>query len=71
MGWDVSLGPTDCNGHCIAAGHVVIQESGGVETGRTNYFEVFPIIYQQFTGFGQPEKVKERVVIAYGFSEPG
>lgn len=45
--------------------------NGNVETGRTNYFEVFPIRYEQFTGFGQVEKLKERVVIAYGFSELG
>lgn len=49
----------------------VIEMNGNVETGRTNYFEVFPIRYEQFTGFGQVEKLKERVVIAYGYSEPG
>ena len=47
----------------------IIDEKGGVEVGRTNYFEVFPIIYRQFTGFGQAEKAKERIVIAYGWSE--
>jgi hypothetical protein len=44
---------------------------GDREIGRTNYFECFPIRYEQFTGFGQVEKLKERLVIAYGFSEPG
>ncbi len=24
-----------------------------------------------FTGFGQPEKIKERIVVAYSFQEPG
>jgi hypothetical protein len=49
----------------------VIQETGGVETSRTNYFGVFPIGYEHLTGFGQPEKVKERVVVSYDYSEPG
>ena len=49
----------------------VIQEANGVETSRTNYFEAFPILFQHVTGFGQPEKTKMRLVIAYGFSEPG
>jgi hypothetical protein len=49
----------------------VIQESGGTEVSRTNYFEVFPIVYQQLTGFGQVEKFKVRLVIAYGYSQAG
>jgi hypothetical protein len=49
----------------------LIDLDGDRETGRTNYFECFPVRYEQFTGFGQVEKVKERVVIAYGFSQPG
>lgn len=50
----------------------VIQESSpGVEDSREIYSECFPIRYEQFTGFGQVEKIKERVVIAYGYSEPG
>jgi hypothetical protein len=49
----------------------IIQMNGDTEVGRTNYFECFPIRYEQFTGFGQVEKVKERVVIAYGYSQPG
>jgi hypothetical protein len=48
-----------------------IDEQGGVEVGRTNCFESFPIRYEQFTGFGQVEKIKERVVIGYGWCEPG
>ena len=48
-----------------------IDMNGNQEVGRINYFECFPIRYEQFTGFGQVEKVKERVVIAYGFSQPG
>jgi hypothetical protein len=47
----------------------IIQMNGSTETGRTNYFECFPIRYEQFTGFGQVEKVKERVVLAYGYWE--
>ncbi len=50
---------------------VIEESSPGVETGRINYFECFPIRYENFTGFGQPEKIKERIVIAYGFQEPG
>jgi hypothetical protein len=48
----------------------IIELDGDVEIGRTNYFECFPIRYDQFTGFGQAEKIKEKVVIAYGFSMP-
>jgi choline dehydrogenase-like flavoprotein len=49
----------------------IIQETGGLETSRTNYFEIFPMIFRHFTGFGQTEKVKLRIVIAYGFAELG
>jgi hypothetical protein len=49
----------------------IIQEAGGVEVSRTNYFECFPLSFQHVTGFGQPEKVKLRLVVAYGFSELG
>jgi len=49
----------------------IIHEENGVEIFRTNYFETFPIIYQQFTGFAQVEKVKVRLVISYDFSELG
>lgn len=49
----------------------VIQETNGLETSRTNYFEVFPILFQHVDGFGQPEKTKIRLVLAYGVSEPG
>ncbi len=33
------------------------------------YAEVFPVKYEQFTGFGLVEKVKERVVLTYSFAE--
>jgi len=49
----------------------IIQEVNGLETSRTNYYEVFPILFQHVTGFGQPEKTKIRLVIAYGYSELG
>ena len=49
----------------------IIQEANGMETSRTNYFEVFPIAFHHFTGFGRPEKVKLRILIAYGYSEEG
>ena len=49
----------------------IIQETNGMETSRTNYYEVFPILFQHVTGFGQPEKVKLRLVIAYGWAELG
>jgi hypothetical protein len=49
----------------------VVDLNGDTEIGRTNFFECFPIRYEQFTGFGQVEKLKEKVVIAYGFSEAG
>ncbi len=51
----------------------VIQDTSpcsGNEAGRTNYFEIFPIRYENFTGFGQAIKIKERVVIAYALQEP-
>ena len=49
----------------------IIQETNGLETSRTNYYEAFPILFQHVTGFGQPEKAKIRLVIAYGHSEIG
>jgi hypothetical protein len=62
----------------IATGHgsptsmsIIQEDVNGVETSRTNYFSVFPIVFQHFTGFGQPEKVKFRLVVAYGLAEPG
>jgi len=50
---------------------VILESSPGVEISRTNYFECFPIRYEHFAGFGQPEKVKVRIVVAYGHQEPG
>jgi hypothetical protein len=50
----------------------IIQETpDGNETSRTNYYECVPIALQHFTGFGQPEKVKIRLVMAYGYWELG
>ena len=43
----------------------IIQEVNGSEVSRRNYYEVFPIWYQQTTGFGQIEKLKEKVVLSY------
>ena len=34
-----------------------------------NYFEVFPISFQHISGFGQAEKGKFRLVIAYALEE--
>ena len=50
---------------------VIHEDASGNETFRTNYFDVFPLIFRHFTGFGQPEKVKLRIVIAYGLAEMG
>ncbi|HMP71628.1 MAG TPA: hypothetical protein PKE55_00020 [Kiritimatiellia bacterium] len=47
----------------------VIYEDNFVELYRTNYYGVFPIHYQIFTGFGQDIKGKERVVLSYDFEE--
>ncbi len=50
----------------------IIRENGnGVEIGRRNYFGIFPISYQQTTGFGQIEKIKEKIVLSYDLDEPG
>jgi hypothetical protein len=46
----------------------VIREVSGVPFSVTTYFEVFPILFQHVTGFGQPEKVKLRLVLAYGYT---
>lgn len=54
----------------VRRGVSIIEEQGGVEVGRTNCYEAFPIRYEQFTGFGQVEKIKERVVLAYSYCEP-
>lgn len=50
---------------------IIEENPAGSELFRTNYFECFPIAYQHFTGFGQPEKVKIRIVLTYGHSELG
>jgi len=41
----------------------------GQEIARKNYFGVFPIKYEQFTGFNLVDKIKERVVLSYSFAE--
>ena len=43
----------------------------GDEISRRNYFGVFPIQYQQSSGFGQFEKLKEKVVLAFDYSQDG
>lgn len=67
--WNVAIHGTSGFGKKSLS--VIEESSPGVEIGRTNYFECFPIRYEQFTGFGQPEKVKERVVLSYDWSEQG
>lgn len=48
----------------------IIDEVNGVETGRMNYFEVFPYRYQQYN-MGLDIKSKERIWIRYGYREIG
>ena len=43
----------------------------GDEISRRNYFGVIPIQYQQSSGFGQFEKLKEKVVLAFDYSQDG
>ncbi len=47
----------------------VIQQSGGIETSRKNYYEIFPVRWEIFEGFSLPQKIKARVVLSYDFSE--
>ena len=49
----------------------VIQESGGVEVSRENYYGMFPLSWEIFDGFGLHDKIKARVVISFDFHEPG
>ncbi len=49
----------------------VIQEEGGIEVSRNNYFGGFPIKYEQVTGFGLDTKIKARVVLSFDFWEVG
>lgn len=49
----------------------VITEVNGSEVSRRNFFGVFPISFQYTTGFGQVDKLKERVVISFDFWENG
>ncbi len=39
------------------------------EIGRRNYFESWPFKYQNFTGFGQDQKMKARIVISFDWAE--
>lgn len=50
---------------------IVIQEEGGVEVSRRNYFGCFPIKYEQVTGFGLDSKIKARVVVSFDSWEAG
>jgi hypothetical protein len=50
-------------------GSVIQQNAAGHELSRMNYYEVFPISFQHISGFGQADKGKFRLVLAYGFSE--
>lgn len=50
----------------------VIETTDGItETSRKNYFECITIKWELIYGFGQNNKLKARVVIAYGFWENG
>ncbi|HMF87672.1 MAG TPA: hypothetical protein VK575_06305, partial [Gemmatimonadaceae bacterium] len=51
------------------AGSIITENAAGVETFRMNYFEVFPISFQHISGFGQAEKGKFRLVLAYALEE--
>lgn len=48
----------------------IIDEENGAETGRMNYFGVFPYRYQQYN-MGLDIKSKERIWIRYDFREIG
>jgi hypothetical protein len=50
----------------------IVGGVGGLkEISRMNYFNLIPIKYEQFTGFGQYEKLKERITISYDYSQEG
>lgn len=50
---------------------VIYTTDGSTEIYRNNFFEIVPIRYDHFYGFGQDIKLKARLVIAYGFWEQG
>lgn len=50
---------------------LVYEDNRGVELGRNNFFECFPIRYQHFTGFDIDTKGREQVVISYDFASNG
>jgi len=48
----------------------VIDWNGSAETGRTNYFETFPMKFEM-SGYGLNTKLVGKVVVKYNWSEPG
>ena len=48
---------------------VIQQDSGGNETSRTNFYEVFPVSWEIYNGFGLHNKIKARIVLSFDFSE--
>lgn len=49
----------------------VIEWVNNQEVSRRNYFECFPLSYEQFTGFELDIKIRARVVLSYDFAEDG
>ncbi len=47
----------------------VIEQTNGIETSRTNYYEVFPIRWEIYDGFSLPAKIKARIVLSYDRAE--
>ena len=47
----------------------VIQKNNNVEVSRENFFEVFPISWEIFDGFGLYNKIQARIVISFDKSE--
>ena len=50
-------------------GSLITENAAGVETFRMNYYEAFPISFQHISGFGQAEKGKFKLVVAYTLEE--
>jgi len=48
---------------------VVYHDKSGTEIGRNNFYNCFPIRYQQIDGFGQDIFGKEEVVISYDLAQ--
>ena len=55
--------------HDLRSMSVIEVDNGGTEISRRNYFEVFPIKYEIYDGFGMYTKIKARVVISYAWGE--